>query len=214
MLHTRLQREARSRSLPAMSDEPLDRLRALLTDRALPGVTRPRGARDAAVGVILRAVSDPEVLLIRRAERHGDPWSGHMALPGGLRAAGDPDLAHTFVRETREETSITLRLPGSLLGALDPVAPSTARLPPIVIAPFVATVPAGTPATPDQREVVDAFWIPLSFLRDVRNTRDYIYQPDPLKRRFPSVQYGEHVIWGLTHRILLQFLDVANEAGL
>jgi hypothetical protein len=31
--------------------------------------------------------------------------------------------------------------------------------------------------------------------------------------RFPSLLFGEHVIWGLTHRILTQFLEVTAAAG-
>ena len=194
-------------------DQPLDRLRDRLRRRTVPAVERPPQGREAAVGVVLRDVSDPEVLLIRRAERAGDPWSGHMAFPGGLSAPDDADLAHTLIRETREETGIVLPK-AAILGPLDPVAPATPRLPPIVIAPFVARVPAGTPATPDLREVVDAYWIPLSYLRDERNAHDFLYEADALRYRFPSVRFGEHVIWGLTHRILQQFLGLADEAGL
>ncbi len=190
----------------------MERLRALLGTTPVPEPAPSTGARQAAVGVLLRPAPDPEILLIRRAERAGDPWSGHMAFPGGIRSPADANLAGTFVRETEEETGITLDSSGSILGALDVVAPASPRLPPIYIAPFVAHVPAATIAIPDEREVVDAFWIPLSFLRDERNAREFLLEIEgATPRRFPSVRFREHVIWGLTHRILAQFLELAAE---
>lgn len=194
-------------------DPRLDRLRTLLGERPTWRVIRREGGREAAVGVIMRNPADPEILLIKRAERVGDPWSGHMAFPGGNRSSSDADLAETFVRETREETGIELAPASSILGALDLVAPVSPRLPPIYITPFVAVVPPATRAVPDRREVVDAFWIPLEFLRDERNAHDFLYESDVLRRTFPAVKFGDHVIWGLTHRILSQFLEVAEHAG-
>jgi 8-oxo-dGTP pyrophosphatase MutT (NUDIX family) len=164
--------------------------------------------------VVVREAADPELLLIRRAERVGDPWSGHIAFPGGTRRQQDADLLATALRETHEETGIPLSVVGALLGPLDPVLPATPHLPPIIIAPFVATVPSATSATPDMQEVVDVFWIPLSHLRDARNTREFLLELEQGSRRFPSVHFGEHVIWGLTHRILVQFLELAEFAGI
>ncbi len=194
-------------------DERMLRLRALLASRGPTGAS-PDDAREAAVSVIVREGTDPELLLIKRAERTGDPWSGHMAFPGGTRSANDIDLVATAYRETREETGIALDHVGLYLGALDPVVPATRRLPLIVIAPFVAAVPAQTPARPDLDEVVDAFWIPLSFLRDERNAHELLIEMGDVSRAFPSVRYGGHPIWGLTHRILVHFLEVARLAGL
>ncbi|MFN7699333.1 MAG: NUDIX domain-containing protein [Deltaproteobacteria bacterium] len=67
-----------------------ERLRARPPER-IEG-ERVRGR--AAVAAILRerAPGAPEVLFIRRAEKPGDPWSGHMAFPGGKQEPGDPDL--------------------------------------------------------------------------------------------------------------------------
>ena len=82
----------------------------------------------AAVAVIL--APDPDaLLLIRRAERAGDPWSGHMALPGGRQEPTEPDLFTTAVRETAEEVGLTLGR-RNLIGALDDVVPRTPVLPP------------------------------------------------------------------------------------
>lgn len=187
----------------------------MLSSRPAATPTPLPGTKEAAVAVVVRESDDPELLLIRRAERAGDPWSGHMAFPGGTRRPQDADLLATALRETHEETGIPLSRVGAVLGPLDAVAPGSSRLPPIIIAPFVITVPRHTPATPDMQEVVDTFWIPLSHLRDVRNTREFLLELEQgASRRFPSVQFREHVIWGLTHRILVQFLELAEWAQL
>src|SRR5690606_13503153 len=133
--------------------------------------TRPAAAadrqpqlREAAVALVLRPRESLELLLIRRAELPGDPWSGHVALPGGRRSGADGDLLTTACRETEEEVGIPLQKVGTFIGALDEVAPSSPLLPPIVVAPFVLAVPPATAATPDPREVQAALWVPVDAL--------------------------------------------------
>ena len=81
----------------------------------------------AAVAAVLRPGSNgPEVLLIRRAEHPNDPWSGHMAFPGGREDPCDADLFGTAVRETLEEVALDLTTNAALLGTLDDL-PAVAR---------------------------------------------------------------------------------------
>ncbi|MDH4045507.1 MAG: NUDIX domain-containing protein, partial [Gemmatimonadota bacterium] len=61
----------------------------------------------AAVAVMLAQESE-SVLLIRRAERVDDPWSGHIGLPGGRTSPSDADLLVTAMRETTEEVGVRL----------------------------------------------------------------------------------------------------------
>src|SRR6266581_316587 len=74
----------------------------------------------AAVAVVLREGAEgAELIVIHRSHRRGDPWSGHMALPGGRQDAADRDLVATVTRETREEVGVDLERHGELLGNLD-----------------------------------------------------------------------------------------------
>ena len=50
----------------------------------------PRAGRAAVAIMVREARAATEMLMIRRATREGDPWSGHMGFPGGRRDAGDP----------------------------------------------------------------------------------------------------------------------------
>lgn len=194
-------------------DRRLDLLRHALAARPAYAAERRPELREAAVALLLRPREQLEVLLIRRAERERDPWSGHVALPGGRRDAADQDLLDTALRETEEEIGVPRRL-ARLLGRLDDLAPRSPRLPPLIIAPWVLAVPPETEAVPDAREVDAAIWVPLDALRSEQAISEILIHAGDDALRFPSLVYREYVVWGLTHQILTQFLDLAYEIGL
>jgi 8-oxo-dGTP pyrophosphatase MutT (NUDIX family) len=72
----------------------------------------------ASVAVILARKKEATVLLIKRSERGGDPWSGHIAFPGGRVEKSDDSLRDTAVRETKEEMGMDLDPNTSFLGYL------------------------------------------------------------------------------------------------
>lgn len=183
--------------------------RALDGRRAVEAESGERYRR-AAVALVLRADSGPagpELLLIQRATWEGDPWSGQMALPGGRSEPGDATLAATAVRETREETAVDLEREGRILGRLDDLQPRTLILPPIIITPFVAAFAGGSALTPSS-EVADAFWVPVSALQDPDASRNVVVELPTGALRVSSFQYQGHTIWGLTERILREFLTL------
>lgn len=191
-----------------MDDARLIQLRRTLSTFAARSSQRDPLMREAAVALLVRPREQLELLLIKRAVHERDPWSGHVALPGGRRDANDADLLETAMRETSEEVGVALDRESGFIAALDEVAPRTPRLPPIVIAPFIFAVSADTSTTIDTREVDAAVWVPLSALRDESAASEILIELEGGSRAFPSLQYGDYVIWGLTHRILLQFLDL------
>lgn len=198
-----------------MLDDPrLLRLRHILVRRPAATISRRPGTAEAAVSLVLRPGDELELLLIKRARSERDPWSGHMALPGGRRSPGDESLLTTALRETHEETRVAVPREGALLGMLDEVHPRSPRLPSIIITPFVVGVHPGTSAHPDLREVDAALWVPVPALRDPESAAEILVDLEDGKRAFPAVRYGPHLIWGLTHRILMQFMEVLEEAGL
>ena len=157
----------------------------------------------AAVAVVL--TPDPEsLLLIRRAERAGDPWSGHMALPGGRREPRDHDLLATVVRETSEEVGITLS-PQHLAGTLEDVVPRTPVLPPIAVRPFVFFPPT-RPQLVLNQEISAARWISLDELLSPEAHHPVQLHLGGLSRKVQAYELGDAIIWGMTERILTNLL--------
>ena len=194
-----------------MDDERLARLRSLFEHHTPRTAQRYDGAREAAVALMVRAHEELELLLIKRAEHETDPWSGHVALPGGRRDAEDEDLLHTALREAAEEVGITIDRGAQLIGALDELSPRNPQLPPLIIAPFVFAVRKESTPIINPHEVEAAIWVPLSALRDESAVDEILITLEGGSRAFPSLRYGEYVIWGLTHRILMQFLEITAE---
>lgn len=193
-------------------DPRLDSLRRALSRRTPLTAPRRPESREAGVSLVLRTGDELELLLIERVERSGDPWSGHMALPGGMREAADPDLLATALRETAEEVGVELDPERDVLGRLDELAPASRRLPPLVIAPFVAAVPADTALTPDPVEVAEALWVPIPALTAPEARTDYTFRHDGTDLRFPAFEVDGNTVWGLTYRILRQFLGLLERA--
>ena len=169
-------------------------------------------ARYAAIALVLRpsVIGEPELLMIRRAEAENDPWSGHVACPGGRMEPGDRDLEATAIRETWEETGIDLARDGRVLGTLDDMSPRTPSLPPLVIRPFVAVVKPEVTIV-ESPEVAATFWVPLAAIRE---TAAWGRAMVPIRgvgeREVDAFRHGEHTIWGLTHRALTQFLRLVE----
>jgi 8-oxo-dGTP pyrophosphatase MutT (NUDIX family) len=164
----------------------------------------------AAVAVIL--APDPDaLLLIRRAERAGDPWSGHMALPGGRQEPAEPDLFTTAVRETAEEVGLTLSR-RHLIGTLDDVVPRTPVLPPIAVRPHVFALDQ-RPTLNLNPEVAGAHWVPLDLLLHPETYDSIRMDIRGEMREFPAYRLDDSVVWGMTERILSNLLLHLRETG-
>jgi 8-oxo-dGTP pyrophosphatase MutT (NUDIX family) len=199
---------------------PLERLREDLRISRLEAELRSRSptevedaiARRAAVAILIRngEGDQPEMFFIQRAEYEGDPWSGHIAFPGGREEPEDESLFETALRETFEETGIDLRDRSELLGVLDDLRPRTVRLPAVVVRPFVFLVSdVAEPVL--SSEVAGAFWVPLSILLDRSVWRDArVKAGDAEISRFAFHHEG-YVVWGMTEKILSGLLGLLGE---
>jgi 8-oxo-dGTP pyrophosphatase MutT (NUDIX family) len=155
----------------------------------------PEEVAAAAVATILRpGPRGAEVLFILRAEREGDPWSGHMAFPGGMRGACDASLLDTAIRETLEEVGLALD-PSSLVARLGDLLTHRNGL---RVAQFVFALGGLTAPLVQSAEVAATLWAPLeeaAVLEAGRPSAD-----------LPSLRFGSHVVWGLTYRMLHRLL--------
>jgi 8-oxo-dGTP pyrophosphatase MutT (NUDIX family) len=158
----------------------------------------------AAVALILTPEPD-SILLIRRAERTGDPWGGHMALPGGRREPEDADLLATSIRETREEVGVELGAE-QLAGVLADVIPRTPVLPPIAVRPFVFQLSVRPELSPNS-EVARARWIPLEQLMLPETRHPVQLEVAGQHRLIQAYELDDAMVWGMTERILTGFLQ-------
>jgi len=167
--------------------------------------------RRAAVLAMFRIAADGdlELLFIKRAEWEGDPWSGHVAFPGGRQEPDDATLEDTAVRETREELGVDVRRHGRILGTLDELHPRNPVLPPIVVRPYVAVLDTDVVLAPSE-EVALAFWVPLGALLHPATSTDATVVVHGVERTVSSYRFGDHTIWGLTERVLRQLLGLLD----
>jgi 8-oxo-dGTP pyrophosphatase MutT (NUDIX family) len=201
-------------SLDALLAHP-DVARLALRLAARPGRTLEPDApsRYAAIALVLRPSNEgePELLMIKRAEAEQDPWSGHVACPGGRMDPGDRDLEQTAIRETWEETGLDLARDGRILGTLDDISPRTPSLPPLVIRPFVAVVRPEMTIV-ESPEVAETFWVPLAAIREAAAWgTGFVKIRGAGEREVDVFRHGEHTVWGLTHRALTQFLELVAQ---
>jgi 8-oxo-dGTP pyrophosphatase MutT (NUDIX family) len=180
-----------------------------------PTLIGSAGRERAAVGILLcDRADDFEVLFIERAERAGDPWSGHMAFPGGRVDACDADPSAAAEREVLEEVGVSL-VGAQRLGRLDDVpGRHGGGVLPLVISAFVYEV--DRPARLEtNHEVREALWVSGETLLDPDHHIEYAYPIKGSEFRSPGIVVGDpdrHVVWGLTYRMLRSFFGVLGRS--
>jgi 8-oxo-dGTP pyrophosphatase MutT (NUDIX family) len=161
-----------------------------LWERAGVTATRP-----AAVLVPVVDRPEPMVLLTLRTELPSHP--GQIAFPGGKIDAGDASPAAAALREAQEEIGLTRDLIEPI-GYLDLYLTFSG----FRILPTVARVRPDYRLVLNEREVADAFEVPLAFLMDTQNHALHSRDWKGVTRRYYAMPFGERYIWGVTAGIL------------
>lgn len=170
------------------------------------------GSPRAAVAAILREVpgaGGADLFFIRRAEHPHDPWSGHVAFPGGRHDPEDPSLLATAIRETREEVGIDLS-PDHLLARLPDVPAFTrSKRGNLVVTPFVFALRSDPVVVPNHVEVSTTLWVPLATLADGVGKTSFELDYAGQRYVLPCIHLdpGQHRLWGMTYRMLETLLD-------
>ena len=177
----------------------LDRIAERLTPVA---ESRPADVTASVMACLRDGADGLEILLCRRAARVGDPWSGHVSLPGGGVEPGDASPLATAARETREEVGFDPLEHGVVLGALEPLRPVSF---PIVVAAYATHVARPVELVLSE-EIARAWWTPVAHLEPIDARVAEMPEPVPAFR-LPHADAQDVVLWGFTYRLLGQLLD-------
>ncbi|MGH7800427.1 MAG: NUDIX hydrolase [Thermodesulfobacteriota bacterium] len=193
-----------------MYSNEIEELERIINRRKGVRIKRDYSYIAAAVVAILRKEQNRySMLFIKRPESQGDPFSGHMAFPGGKMKVEDKSKLETAIRETIEETGIDLNRIGRILGELDDVSPINPRANHYVVTPYIAYLTEDSEIKPND-EVASAIWIPVfHFMNENAFERRVVEKHGKELEEF-IYHYQNHVIWGMTARILHQFLSLTG----
>ncbi|MDH4224838.1 MAG: CoA pyrophosphatase, partial [Deltaproteobacteria bacterium] len=165
--------------------------------------------RHAAVALILAGPEDHlSLAMIHRAARTGDPWSGHVAFPGGRAEPEDGNPRRVAERETLEEIGLDL-------GGAEFLAPLSEEnilhvVPPMVLSPFVYYWGAARPPFALNDEVDEAFWMDLSQLTAPDSQTTHTLDWGGQTVTFPAIHCHGRILWGLSWRVWDDFLKQAQ----
>ena len=144
-----------------------------------------------------------ETLLVQRAEREGDPWSGQIGLPGGRikQAVESPRAA--LHREVEEEVGITLEEVGVELGSLSvghPMRRMETRVQPWVYGLRIK------PKVSIGSEIASSFWVNLAELSSKMKMSEIRIRNEP--RSVESFVVEGRIVWGFTYRVLTELIPI------
>jgi len=152
-----------------------------------------------------------ELLFMQRAEHPKDPWSGHIAFPGGGVESIDEHTLATAIRETHEELGVELDKT-VWCGALPPVAgPIIGDTKKVQVFPHIFVINKKPNITINE-EVQSAFWLPVKRL----SQQQYVFHfshPKLQGQTMLAIDIGEPCnvpLWGLSLEILYQFYAAVN----
>ena len=182
---------------------------ALKARRHAPADFEPSPKHASVAMIMADGARELEVCFIRRAERAEDPWSGQVAFPGGRASALDSSADAVARRETSEEIGVELS-DQHFVGDL-PVRPNIRNG--LTLSPFAYFVDdeqrqRASAKMPD--EVASVFWVPISHLFDVDAVTQLEYELGGSSSKFPGIQFEDHIIWGLTLRVLQSFAEIID----
>jgi hypothetical protein len=58
--------------------------------------------------------------------------------------------------------------------------------------------------------VAATFWVPIARLQDARSITTYDVEMNGVRASFPAFRVAEHLVWGLTERIVQQLLTLVR----
>ncbi len=176
----------------------LEQIRSSLTSEISPVLSKNGKTKLSSVLITIFNKS-PKILMIKKPitmNYHG----GEIAFPGGKISDDDDDLLDTAIRETKEETGITIGRK-QIIGQLKPVTTLNSGF---TILPFVCILDEINELTPNS-EVEEFLEIPLvPFLQTLTNDSDP--EHNSIQEMY-VLTFENNVIWGASARMIKQITE-------
>ena len=176
----------------------LEKIRNYLSTQINPILSDDKQTKLASVLILIFEESS-KILMIKKPitmNQHG----GEIAFPGGKISDGDKDLLDTAIRETKEETGISVTR-NQIIGQLKPVTTLNSGF---TILPFVSILKKTNDLIPNS-EVEEFLEIPLMpLLQTLSNDKDP--EHNSIQEMY-TFTFQDHVIWGASARMLKQITD-------
>ena len=186
-----------------MEQTPLQ-IASQLDSRAPQTLAGRHSGRAAVLMPIWKQKKDLYFILTQRTETV-ETHKGQISFPGGMQKSEEEPLVQTALRETQEEIGLSeSRI--QILGQFDDYLSSTD----LIVTPFIGWISAPLELSPNPEEAQNILEVPLSLFcnphlswteTQTRMRRDVvIYHYD----------FQGRDIWGLTARIIRDFLHIIN----
>jgi len=176
----------------------LEKIKNTLSSKISPIVSDEKETKFASV-LILIFGEPPKILMIKKPitmNQHG----GEIAFPGGKINDEDADLLDTAIRETQEETGISVTR-NQIIGQLKPVTTLNSGF---TILPFICILNEVNELIPNS-EVEEFLKIPfMSLLKTLSDDKDP--EHNSIQEMY-TFTFQNHIIWGASARMLKQITD-------
>jgi len=160
--------------------------------------------REAAVLILTYRENGQDYVILTKRTHDVPHHKGQIAFPGGAKNEADADLWTTALRETEEEIGLAASAI-TLVGELSPqLTPTGFR-----VTPYVAKIEVPEHWNINPREIAELFSVPLDHLRDPANLRLDTTTYQGIAYADPHFLYKDYIIWGMTGRVLFEWLDLA-----
>ena len=180
----------------------VDRIQNILSKRERRGIEHPPFSHAAVLVPLFKKGEDCHLLFTKRTDQV-KYHKGQISFPGGASDEEDSDLGETALREAFEEVGLK-RGDVEIIGTLDDIVTVTE----FIVTPFVGHFSYPYPFKTSPIEIAELIEVPLSSLLEKDCFQEREIMQENQRMIVDSYQYGRHIIWGATARILKQFLDL------
>ena len=180
----------------------IDQVWNILSSRERRVIEHPPFSHAAVLVPLFKKGEGCHILFTKRTDQV-KYHKGEISFPGVVFDEEDSELISTALREANEEIGLK-ESDVQIVGVLDDIVTITE----FIVTPFVGLFSYPYPFKLSPIEIEELIEVPLSYLLDEECFGERVIVRGDRKEVVYSYQYGNHIIWGATARILKQFLDL------